>query len=48
MYGFSGVSFRVIAAALSLGALASNRAFGQVLKGAAAFGSWQDDKPGTR
>jgi len=48
MYSFSGVSLRVIAAALSLSALASDRAFGQVLTGAAAFGTWHDDKPGVR
>src|ERR1700716_3851054 len=42
--------FRKIAgiAACLLSVIAGERAFGQVLTGAAAFGSWQDDKPGVR
>src|SRR6266850_7040044 len=48
MYHINGYSLKVIAAACCLGALARERAFGQVLQGAAAFGSWRDDKPGVR
>ena len=38
----------VAIAACSLGLLAGEAAFGQVLKGEAAIGSWKDDKPGVR
>ncbi|MEA2817620.1 MAG: hypothetical protein QOI93_5399, partial [Rhodospirillaceae bacterium] len=49
MYRITGYSFKVVGiAACSLTLLAGERAFGQVLTGAAAFGSWQDDKPGVR
>src|SRR6267142_3446945 len=48
MYHINGYSLKGIAAACCLGALAGERAFGQVLQGAAAFGSWRDDKPGVR
>src|SRR3982074_2048187 len=42
--------FRKIAgiAVCLVSVLAGERAFSQVLTGAAAFGSWQDDKPGVR
>ena len=49
MYRNAGYSLKVVAiAACSLCLLGSQRAFGQVLQGAAAFGSWRDDKPGVR
>ena len=48
MYRISGNSIRVIAVACCLSALAGGRAFGQVLQGAAAFGTWRDNKPGVR
>src|SRR5882672_12703662 len=48
MYHINGYSLKVIAVACCLSALAGERAFGQVLQGAAAFGGWQDDKPGVR
>jgi glucose/arabinose dehydrogenase len=37
-----------VIAACAFSALAGEQALGQTLKGQAAFGSWQDDKPGTR
>ena len=48
MYSNNGFSLKVIAAACLLSALAGEPAFGQVLQGAAAFGTWRDDKPGVR
>jgi len=45
----SGYSLRIAAiAACCLSLLAGERAFGQVLQGEAAYGSWHDDKPGVR
>jgi hypothetical protein len=47
--GFSGYSLKIVAmAAYCLSLLAGERAFGQVLQGEAASGSWHDDKPGVR
>jgi glucose/arabinose dehydrogenase len=49
MYRIKGYSLRIVGIAVcSLSLLGAERAFGQVLQGAAAFGSWQDDKPGIR
>ena len=49
MYPIDRYSLKVVAVvACCLSALAGERAFGQVLRGEAAFGSWQDDKPGVR
>src|SRR5258706_13474577 len=47
MYSISWLKIGVIAACC-LSLLASERTIGQVLQGAAAFGSWRDDKPGVR
>jgi glucose/arabinose dehydrogenase len=47
MYRISGFSLKIVAACW-LSALAGEQAFGQVLQGAAAFGGWQNDKPGLR
>src|SRR5271167_1492782 len=47
MYGIVRCSFAIIAT-LYLAAFAGERAMGQVLKGEAAYGGWQDDKPGVR
>src|ERR1700675_1303608 len=45
----SGYSLKIAAiAACCLSLLAAERAFGQVLQGEAAYGSWHDDKPGVR
>jgi hypothetical protein len=45
----SGRSFGIAAiAACLLSLVAGAQAFGQVLQGAAATGSWHDDKPGVR
>ena len=45
----SGCSLKIVAiAAYCLSLLAGERAFGQVLQGEAAYGSWHDDKPGVR
>ena len=44
-----GYSLKIAAiAAYCLSLLAAERAFGQVLQGEAAYGSWHDDKPGVR
>jgi hypothetical protein len=49
MYPISGYSLRVVAiTACCLTLLAGETAFGQVLRGEAAIGSWRDDKPGVR
>src|SRR6267378_3374352 len=49
MYTITRYSIKVIGiVACSLILIARERAFGQVLQGAAAFGSWRDDKPGVR
>lgn len=49
MYPISGYSLKIaVIAAYWLSLLAGEQAFGQVLQGEAAFGSWQDDKPGVR
>jgi glucose/arabinose dehydrogenase len=48
MYHINGYSLKVVAAACLLILPAGGRAFGQVLTGAAAFGTWRDDKPGVR
>jgi glucose/arabinose dehydrogenase len=49
MYRITGYSFKVVGiAACCLSIVAGERAFGQVLTGAAAFGTWRDDKPGVR
>ena len=49
MYPSSRRSLEVVAVvACCLDLLAGERAFGQVLRGDAAFGSWRDDKPGVR
>jgi len=47
MYGIVRCSFAIIAT-LYLAAFAGEGAMGQVLKGEAAYGGWQDDKPGVR
>ena len=47
MYSISWLKIGVIAACC-LSLFASERTTGQVLQGAAAFGSWRDDKPGVR
>jgi glucose/arabinose dehydrogenase len=49
MYPIRGCSLKIVAiAACCLSLLAGERAFGQVLTGEAAMGSWHDDKPGAR
>jgi glucose/arabinose dehydrogenase len=49
MYPIGGRSLKVVAlTACCLGVLSGERAFGQVLRGEAAFGSWRDDKPGVK
>src|SRR5437899_9818631 len=49
VYSINGYSPRIVAiAACGLSMLAGERSFAQVLKGPAAFGTWQDDKPGIR
>jgi len=49
MFRITGYSLKVIGiAACCLSLVGAKRAFGQVLQGAAAFGSWRDDKPGVR
>ena len=49
VYAVTGRSTRSVAViACCLNLCAGERAFAQVLRGAAAFGSWQDDKPGVR
>jgi glucose/arabinose dehydrogenase len=49
MCRIGGCSLKAVSiVACCLGALCSDRAFGQVLRGEAAFGSWHDDKPGVR
>jgi hypothetical protein len=47
MYSISWLKIGVVAACC-LSLLGSERTIGQVLQGAAAFGSWRDDKPGVR
>src|SRR5258707_15455316 len=47
MYSISWLKIGVTAACI-LSLLGSERTIGQVLQGAAAFGSWRDDKPGVR
>ena len=45
----SGCSLKIVAiAAYCLSLLVGERAFGQVLQGEEAYGSWHDDKPGVR
>jgi len=46
MYSISWLKIVIVAGCLSL--TGGERAFGQVLQGTAAFGSWRDDKPGVR
>jgi glucose/arabinose dehydrogenase len=48
MYGISRDSLKIVATAGCLSLLAAEAAFGQVLQGDAAIGSWRDDKPGVR
>ena len=49
MYPISGYSLKVVAiVAGGFIALAGEPTFGQTLRGAAAFGSWHDDRPGVR
>jgi glucose/arabinose dehydrogenase len=49
MHPLSACSLRLVAiAACCLNVLAGERTLGQTLRGAAAFGSWRDDKPGVR
>jgi glucose/arabinose dehydrogenase len=49
MQTIRGNSFKAVGiAACFLSMLVGQRAFAQVLTGAAAFGSWRDDKPGLR
>jgi len=47
MFGIVRYSFTIVAA-FCVAALSGDRAFGQVLKGEAAYGSWNDDRPGPR
>ena len=45
----NGFSLKLVTiAACCLSVTAGARAFGQVLQGEAALGSWHDDKPGVR
>src|SRR6202048_2368230 len=49
MYPITRYSIKAVSiVACCLNLAGSERAFGQVLTGAAAFGSWRDDKPGVR
>ena len=48
MYRNTGYSLKVVGIAACLSLLAGERVFSQVLTGAAAFGTWRDDKPGVR
>jgi len=49
MFRITEYSLKVIGiAACCLSLVGAKQAFGQVLQGAAAFGSWRDDKPGVR
>ena len=49
MYQITGHSIKALGiAACCLSLLAGERALAQTLEGAAAFGSWRDDKPGVR
>ena len=48
MYGISRDSLKIVATAGCLSLLAGQAAFGQVLEGDAAIGSWRADKPGAR
>ena len=49
MVRISRYSLKIVAiAACCLSLLAGERAFGQVLQGDAAMGSWHDDTPGVR
>ena len=47
MHGLVRFSFTIVAS-FCVAVLAGERAFGQVLKGEAAYGSWHDDRPGLR
>ena len=47
MFGIVRYSFTIVAA-FCVAALCGDRAFGQVLKGEAAYGGWHDDRPGLR
>jgi glucose/arabinose dehydrogenase len=47
MFGIVRYSFTIVAA-FCVAALSSDGAFGQVLKGEAAYGGWHDDRPGLR
>jgi hypothetical protein len=44
----AGCSLTIVAIAACSLSLFAGEAFGQVLKGEAAIGSWKDDKPGVR
>src|SRR6202048_1524183 len=49
MYPITRYSIKAVSiVACCLNLAGSERAFGQVLRGEAAFGSWRDDKPGVR
>jgi glucose/arabinose dehydrogenase len=47
MFGIVRYSFTIVAI-FCVAALCGERAFGQVLKGEAAYGGWHDDRPGLR
>ena len=47
MFGILRYSFAIVASLCAV-ALGGDRAFGQVLQGEAAYGSWHDDRPGLR
>ena len=47
MFGILRYSFTIVASLCAM-ALGGERAFGQVLQGEAAYGSWHDDTPGLR
>ena len=47
MFGIVRYSFTIVAT-FCVAALCGERAFGQVLKGEAAYGGWHDDRPGLR
>ncbi len=47
MFGIVRYSFTIVAT-FCVAALSGERAFGQVLKGEAAYGGWHDDRPGVR
>src|SRR5260370_7509342 len=47
MFGIVRYSFTIVAT-LCVAVLSGDRAFGQVVKGEAAYGGWHDDRPGLR